>query len=692
MRSVASKPTWWAIAALVLAAAGTCRAAVWAKGGWMYRRTVVVPKFKPTRLPGTDVAVVTMPTGGLIKPDGSDIRVTTGAGKDLPHRVLMVGPGDQVRIAFAAFGGMETYHVYYGKDKPPPVTAKLDIKRGVLLETWEYPGGGINTLAQVQQVLKRARKLVGRDFRPTVFLGYNPFGSQHRLASVFTGWFVAPKSGAYTFSCSSRNASFLLVDDKVVVSYGGHHGPARDIRKRGSIQLRRGLRKLTFYHVSPSGDPIAVAAWQAPGDKRVWTIPASAFTPVARGMPGALRQYGKPLTIDFVPTHANEAFMKNRYFQRYTFRALWDGRMGSKATWTWDFGDGQTATGNAVEHVYILPGLYTVTMTSKVPGLPGLSGLKRTNRIFVSRPWDRVTRHDLDSIRRHADIVSAYDFSALGPEATAWAVDLFLRTGKKTSVVRAGAAFVARDEAPADNIRRIVPPFADALVARGMNVRAVASLQKAAKMTKDPSVCAEMLAKAGRICLLDRTKSAEALGLFTTVIKRYAALSRSVAIRDARMGIGDVWRSRGDYKRAAQAYGKAHTGRLGLGIKAPIVRGDFARHVEDYTRRGDFESARDFLARWEHTFPLDKLEGYWSLLAAKFYLAQNKTQDAIWEAETLVAVSPTSNYAAELLMLAAGVYKKTGNMDKYRACLKKVAEKYRESPLSIKAAQLLGGK
>jgi len=211
-------------------------------------------------------------------------------------------------------------------------------------------------------------------------------------------------------------------------------------------------------------------------------------------------------------------------------------------------------------------------------------------------------------------------------------------------------------------------------------------------MTKDPGVSAEMLVKAGQVFLLDSGKTDNALSLFQGVIKRYSALTRSKAIREARMGIGDVWRAKGDYDKAVAAYRKAHTGPEAIGSKAPIVKGDFARHVEDYVRRGDYESAEDYLHRWEYTFPLDKLEGYWSLLCVNLLLAQKKHLPAIREAESLVKVNPTSQYGADLLLKAAGAYRKLRDMKKYRERLQEIVAKYPESPVSLEAAKLLRGK
>ena len=90
------------IAAAVVCATGPPAApGAWIGRNWRFRREVQVPKFKPKRLAGPEIAVVEMPTSGAIKPDGSDVRVATSSGTVMPHRVLMVGPGDRVRIVFA---------------------------------------------------------------------------------------------------------------------------------------------------------------------------------------------------------------------------------------------------------------------------------------------------------------------------------------------------------------------------------------------------------------------------------------------------------------------------------------------------------------------------------------------------------------------------------------------------------------
>ena len=489
---------------MLLAAAPAAWGQGWWNSSWPYRRAVTLADYKPTRLGGSDVAVVTMPTGGKHRGDGSDVRVATASRTEVASRVLMVGPGDQVRVAFAPRGSGRRYYVYFGHAKPPGRPKPLEIRRGVLLETWQYPGGGIKTLQQVRAVFARAKRLIGRDFRDRMFLGHNPFGPQGKIASVFTAWLICPADGPYQFACSSQDASFLLVDDNVVVSNGGHHSPQRDIRMKGVTALKKGLHKLTFYHVNTTGHPIAVAAWQAPGEKRVWPIAPERFAPVFVAQVGPMEQYGRSMGIDFLPRHGGETFLRNRYYQRWTFEAMPVGRLGRSADLAWDFGDGQTAAAPKVEHVYLLPGERTVKLTATVGGRT----LSRSHKIFVSRPWDLVATNRLDGVSQQAQIVQEYDFAALSAEDNAHAILLLERARSVQAMARAGLAFVARKAAPAPLVEQVVPLFAEQLPAK----QRVEAFLKAEKMVTNAAVAASMAQQAARACL-PGLGDADALGL-----------------------------------------------------------------------------------------------------------------------------------------------------------------------------------
>ena len=676
----------WLVALVLLACAGPA----WAQAGWwnyrwQYRRMVTVTDVPRTRCEGEEVGVVTMPTGGLMGRGGRDIRVVTATGLLVPHRVLMTGPGDVVRLAFALRPGHRRYFVYFGNPKSGKEPPALKIRRGVLLESWLYQRGPIATLRQVQHAFDTAGVLLGRDFRDKIFLGHNPFGPQGRVCNLFTAYVFCRTSGEYTFSTSSQDASFLLVDGKLVVSNGGRHRPQRRAYRRGRIDLNRGLHEIKVYHISTGWVPVIVVAWREPNAKRLWTIPPEAFTPVRRARPGMLERYGRAVQADFIPVHAGESFMANRYYQRYAFAAMTRGAVGRKV-FQWDFGDGQKAAGERCEHVYLRDGPYKVTLTARL----GTQTVKRVNEIYVTRPWDQVTINRLDPVADHARIVAGYDFSAADPRDIGEAIRLFKRAGMSKAILRAGDALVKRKTAPSHVLRDALGVYAEALVAAGEPARAVAALLKGAEMTRSPAVAAALSAHGGRVELKGGDPH-KALQIFQHTIKSYSALTTHRAIREARIGIGDVWRKLGDYDKARAAYAAAGELRKSTFEKAAVRKGDLARHAEDYLRRRQFNDAEEYLDKLEYEFPAEKLEGFSTLLRARLELARRRYAEAAEQAEQLVRVNPRSNYAPELLMLAAEACRALGKADAARTALRRIVQNYPESPLAAKARKQLAG-
>ncbi|MFP4215311.1 MAG: PKD domain-containing protein [Planctomycetota bacterium] len=656
----------------------------WWDAKWKHRRKVTVENPKPTLLEGEDFAVAEVYTAGKAAGDGSDIRVTTVHRRVVPSRVLMTGPGDRAVVAFAIRPKVQTYYVYFGNRKPPKPDETLEIKRGVLMETWKYPGGQAGNLKQARRVLGEAKTLLGRDVRDRLFIGHNPFGPQAAVASRFTGWLMCPVKGEYLFSISSSNASFLLIDDVLLISNGGWHGPQRDIRKRDRVQLTAGLHKVTFLHVSPAGTPVAVLAWKPPGQKRVTYIPPAAFAPFHQATPGLMETLGDSETVDFIPTHAGETFMKNRYYQRYVFEGLKDGKSVYRKTLHWDFGDGQTATGDKPEHVYLTPGMHKVTVSAETH----LGKRTRTHRVFVSRPWDRVTSNKLDAVREYAKLVAEYDFAKLPPRANAEAMLLLARGKQSEALLSAGSALLRRDKAPGIVLPDAMEPYVELLSARGKDLDAAGDLLTGAKIATTPDASARLMVDAAGI-LLRHGKTTESLQIFEAVVRKYATLTTAPAIREARIGIGDVWRAGGDAGKAAAAYDKAGDKPYHEQKKPAVEKGDFARHVEAYLRKRNYDDAETYLKRWAMAYPGDKLDGYWSLMAARLYVGRKQYDRAVLEAEILARVSPRSNHVPQLLMLAAEAYLAIEASDKAAATWKRVVKDYAESPLALKASEKL---
>ncbi|MCL2701588.1 MAG: PKD domain-containing protein [Phycisphaerae bacterium] len=692
--------------------------AQWWSADFQYRRSLVVPDSAVTSLPGEDIGVFTMSTGGLTHKNGADIRVVTGEGKERPMRILQYGPGDQVRVAFSLAPKVTRYWVYFGfnKDKElkPPTSAPLVIQRGVLLETWDYTSGGIHSLEEVENIFKNVKTLQGADFQPNIFLGVNPFGPENKLARRFTGWIFLRQDGDYAFTSVSTDASFILIDDKLVVESGGGKGAAGHVAKKDEeskgVRLKAGLHKLTYYHVNLHDDPTSAAAWRLPGAAKTdWKIIGpEAFSPIGRCRVGSLEQYGQALTIDFNWSIAGEAFTAGRYYQRMAFKASFHGN--SKPECTWNFGDGQTAKGESVEHVYLKPGEYTVTVTARGGAA---NELKRTNRVFVHRAWERVADDDdkLDLPAKHLNTVAKYDYVKLPSSHSAEVVRLMNEAGRLDEIVRAGEAMVASGKASADDLDLAMPLVNKVLLDQKKFAESAALLIKAAELTKNNATLATLKTMAGQslLALRDEKSLAQAMELFDEVVKRYSASTTVSGIRESCIGRGDIWRLRGDGPKARRAYREAGIWQEHAQVNPDLLRGNFARHIEDYIREGTklrdgargvpknaaasqkfFADARDNLDQWAYVFPGDKLDGYWSLLKVRLDMATEQYAEALLECQTLLGASPTSNYGAQLLMIECQIYEKLKQPDKAKAALQRIVDEFKESPLAAEAAKKLG--
>lgn len=661
--------------------------APWWNADWACRREVTVKSVPDTGLPGEEVGVATFFTGGLMAADGQDIRVTTRANEPVAHRVLMVGPGDQVRVAFALRKGTTAYYVYFGNAKAPMPDKELDIQRGVLMESYEYPAGPVARLEQVRRLFQQAKPLIGRDFRENIFIGHNPFGPQNQICTRYTIHLVAPEEGEYTFAISSSDASFLLENGEILIANPGRHPPQRDISQRKTTRLSKGLHKLEMLHVNVGGDPIAVLAWKAPADGRVWTIPPAAFAPVAQASLGVFEQRGQALAADFGITHAGEAFVENRYYQRYIFRDFTSLGKPADLKLAWDFGDGQTSTKATVEHVYLAPGLYTVKLTA----ISGTATLTRINKVLVSREWDKVTVNALDGPKVHGQIVAGYDFSKLPQADYLPAGELFSRCQMGAPLTALAEAMLARGSAGPESLQRVLTLACQEWRQGKQPGRAVSALLKGAAMSRSPAVGAELAVLAGQITLEDLNQPDEAMKLFESATRKYAELTASPALRAARIGIGQVWRIRGDYDKAREVFSKVPRASGDAGyVKEAVRRGDLARHVEEYLRTSQLEDAATALDNWEDEFPLDRLEGYSTQMRVELLRKQKRWSEVVSQADALVKVNPKSNYAPRLLLELADACDQLKQSDKAKAARERVVKEYPESSLVAEADRKLG--
>ncbi|HIQ21555.1 MAG TPA: PKD domain-containing protein [Planctomycetes bacterium] len=730
-KPVVSKAARLAVAtALVLWAlpAGGAAAQSFRRAGTEFnsKRTVQVP-------PDKDYSVVQVEFfhHGQIDAEGTNVLVFTRSRQAVPRRILQLGPGDRCRLAFQTVPREKVYEIFYGGQPPDEGgVPEWTSRDGLLLETRRYKDCNLNRYESVRDAFLSAQP-IGAGYVPHVRHSYNPFSLvDEPFLSRYTGTLWIPAPGKYGFFTSSQDASFLLIDGRVVVAAPGRHGPLRRATpgSRRDVQLAAGPHRFEYYHAAAGPRATMVAAWEEnPQGKRPRpsAIPSQYFHADKVGYlrPGPVSMRSGGSVPDFLVNLAGDVPLPDSRWPLVgvKFIDFSPPALTLKARLRWDFGDGQTSRDPNPFHVYLRPGLYTVTLSVR----RGARDATITNRVEVGRPriFKQAQTHTLDqylpvletydpktldaeSLRQ---LVLAYQFKAQqliaqigesnqsastdrteSPRETQPAADSVEE--RKAEAARYLAAAVAAaqgaflDESAAQGDRplmalaRLVGPLARCEV--GDSLLAGRIWHGAAARINDPQLKAECEIAAADIAVNDLGNEKTALTFLEAAASHLPDQQGPLASRLKRVW-GDYYAMTGDGQRARKAYLEAEAAQGSRRRYAEGIawQGAHARSTEQFIKSGELDRAARQLHAWQDEFPTDKIEGYLTLLYARYWARRQVPERAIAMAEQLLTVNPDSPYADQILWLAAECEIQRGQPDRALATLHALLTDYPGSPL-----------
>jgi len=714
---------WIATIAVILASINGATAQSFRRGGTEFNAVRSV--FVPTRKTHAAV-VVEFLHHGEIRPDGRNVLVAARNKEAVPFRVLQVGPGDFCRVAFQTIEGQSAYDVFYGGDPPRDEPPAWTCHDGLLLETRKFSRCNLRSLESVREAFQSAEP-IGADYVEGVFHAANPCSLKREpFLSRYSGYLHLRESGTYGFFTSSRDCSFLLIDGKPAASAPGRHGPQRRATRgsRHDVQLTAGEHKFEYYHAAAGPDAVMVAAWEIdpPEEKprRPREIPAEVFHShlVGRLPAGrvSLRVGGQ--APDFladvagdVPLPENDVPLVGVKFRDLSPKTL----TAHGAKIRWDFGDGQTSDLPNVDHVYLRPGLYAVTLSVR----RGVRTAEMTNRIYVDRPL--LTSSDkLHTLDEYLRIIETYAPSKLDAaslrqlafvfEAKALAAPDRSDGYLAKAVEAVHAAFRDDSAAKGDDdllkLAQLVCPLAR--FSLGDSRTALEIWRGAARRIDAAEPKAECEIAAADVAVNDLLRAADAKPLLEAATKRLFPNSplpqagegqgvRVIAAELQRVW-GDFFAATGDGRSARNAYLEAQR-LLGSSRRFNVEtaqRGAHARSTEEFLRSKQYVRAAEEIESWLRAFPVARLDGYLTLLLARYWSGRGRYAQAIAQAEQLHTVSPDSPYIDQLLFLAADCEMRLGRKDRASATLHSLVNDYPGSPLAPLAKKnieiLEGGK
>ena len=544
---------------------------------------------------------------------------------------------------------------------PPTAGGKWQIERGVLLRIYRkaahlHP----ENIDRYREMLRQAT-LEGAGFRPNISDGFNPWGVSDHYFSVYEGYLRIDQPGEYQFCTVSADGSWLYVNGQLVVMWPGAHGydGAQRGEHHGQIKLRAGTAHIEYYHEAGDAAQLAYVGWQPPGADHFAGIPNEQWLNVRGSAPLNYEARKPPLLAVPDVTVVSTVWAPDSDAAQATLvhcRSLAPAARGAEVQVRWEFGDGLSATGAEVDHVFFKTGLTPITLTVS-------DNHGHTDRVACVLPIFQVdvvaAYFKFGSAAQYAKLAEKYDVQTLAAPDLAALARFFECLEKWPEQTRAADAFVRRFSDAAD------APLLALSAADGFLQPAAYDPRRAAELAE---LAAGRLAdRAGRVraTLLraeilawhcDEPNAAEPL--FQRVFDETArggGARPAVIARAAQIGLADVALLRGQYAVAEQRYRAVPPPPNRQIDQAELLAktGANAYGVEDLLERGQYAYARKAIDQWEQEFPVQKLEGFTFFLRGKVLFVERPSELALRYLDLAERVAPKAIHVPEAVWLRA---------------------------------------
>ena len=673
----------------------------WRLPDWTARAVVEIPA--PSTEADVDAAGVKIVCQGRAKPDGADYRVLDAAGKPVPFQLDFHDADHYSLLTFKADNPKQKFYVYFGNPKAtraaeqtpdfpapgggPPVGGwvphadfvyqTIDRPHTVDITKEHDP----DTIAEMSNLIADSKVKDGARWQRRVADGYNPFGSSEYYISIYRGWVRVPKAGPYQFCTVSNKASFSFLDGKPLIHWPGQHTVERGVRGEvnAKVDLTAGLHYLEYYHETTPLEHMAYLGWRPSGDTGQFSpIPESFYTAPHVAVVTAYEDAKGPL-LTFEPVIVDSVWPVERDAGQYTRVRFTVGKtppLPDGTKFQWDFGDGQTATGPEVEHVYLTLGLQTVTLTAQ--GSAGTQTARWPLSIFE-------IEHVVDQFKEgrptdYAKLVKGYDRNKLSADALQELQHLLAEGDEPAEAVKVGKTFLQRfpnaELLAQSRVRRLMADYA-VRINKGNLDEAIANYE-AALVKETPAVeKLDVLAHLIRLVGVQREQPEKAAPIFTKAdeVAKSAKVDDEVqaAYRRAVIAMGDVrlWQSKLDDARSL--YARAE--KLGAFIPSQVRAarlGAYPDSLQEYLDTGNTGAALDLVDKWDEKFPTDKPNGHSFFWRGKVLMARGQPADAVRYLDRAIRLTTGAPFETEARWLLAEALDQSGRKDEAKRELAKL--------------------
>lgn len=571
----------------------------------------------------------------------------------------------------------------------PQIAEPFDPQRGLLLTIYRkavprHP----KTLDELQQMIGAATN-EGAAYRTAIADGYNPFGASDHYISRYDGYLRIEQPGEYAFCSVSSDGSWIVVNDRTLLSWPGPHGWGGSERgqKHGKIKLDAGVARIAYFHEKGTGRTLAYLAWMPPGAERFEPIPPEQWLSARRAEAAMYEGHRMPVFAAADVKLLSSYWVIDSDNQQTTLLEFSDRSSAGPnepLVARWSFGDGLEAEGPKVEHLYFRLGRPRVTLTVSNPRGQSdsvtfappvftvdvqaaefpLGEVNAYNKLAADYDGQKMHVEDLSALAWYWCYQEQWEQMILAAEAM---VKRFPGHEHAAPLAGQGAAAMLRPERfNPESARQLLMAAAEAAPSSLWRYRL--RVQLAHLLTwhlHDPSQ-AEALVRP----ILDNTAD---------------RLTR----RDAMIALGDIALAHGDLQAAHHHYEKARdlAPRATAQPEELAKAGGYPFTVEDFLARGEYEWALRTIDQWEEQFPTQKIEGYSFFLRGKVVFVQKPSDLALHWLDLAEQVNPKAIHVPEAVWLRANCYLALHRYDEAMREFSRIRHDFTESEFFIQAAE-----
>jgi tetratricopeptide (TPR) repeat protein len=619
-----------------------------------------------------ETVIVSLPTGGWLKPDASDLAIQNARGEVLPIQVLSHDPAGDTIVQFKRSGADAWYWAYGISTGPLPQT-KIDPapKEGLTVEVRDWAGDDLASWMKVRDGLKKSDNVIGNAVVAEVMQNGNPVKPDQmtKFAASYRGFLDIKKDGVYRFFVNADDAAFLFIDGFKVFERPGANDRLIVVKQKllqekcGKIELKAGVHPFEVHHVVGNNTRSAgfcTLLWQPEDQKTFGFVPRTAYAQPMIAMPAAVEEAkGAPLA-SFV--HGIDDSLSSGVVKLYLVRFEAQGNLKDGDKLTWDFGDGTTGTGRSVLHAYLKDGDYTVTLRSA----DGLPAFRRTVNV-----WAAPVQSSPLSLGRAVKSLAESDWKKWEPERIRQ-MFAFLQVCEQPErwplIDAVTQHLLTQPDLDREERTRLLITRMDALAHLR---RAKEALKLGEQVEKDvakvPTLLLSVRLAVAGIHQYHLKESAVASKMYKTMLDDYRRIEHP-NLRVAAIRWGDLFAEAGELARAGEAYQLAN--KLGgerfakaANVNA-INRGARLRTAEKKLRDGDVHQTRQLLEQIELDFPEQKLEGLYRFLRAEADRFGGHYEEAIRNYEVLVRLPQWASYRSPAWAGIADSYYRVGQLDR----------------------------